>query len=472
MLVRRFYDDRLAQASYLIGCQQTGEAIVIDPARDVAPYLDAAQHEGVRITQVTETHIHADFMSGTRALAAATGARVLLSGEGGPDWQYAFAAADHAVLLHDGDVITLGQVRLNVMHTPGHTPEHLAFIVVDGARGPEPVAMVSGDFIFVGDVGRPDLLETAAGVTGSKEGSARALFRSLQRLRSLPDYLQLWPGHGAGSACGKALGAVPTSTLGYERRTNWAFQIEDEATFVTAVLDGQPAPPRYFAVMKRVNRDGPPVLGIRKMPPALAGDALSGALRDGTVLDIRPLRAYAAAHVAGTLNIPVIKAFTKWAGWLLPYDRDLYLIAPDAGTTAAAQIALASIGLDRVVGTFGPELITAAAAAGTARQTQRVSIDQAATLQNGGTLVVDVRERHEWTAGHFDGAVHHPLGTLPATLATIDRATPLALHCQGGTRSAIGASLLETMGFTNVTDLTGGWQKRETRDERGDSEGQ
>src|ERR1019366_7220253 len=198
MLVRRCYDDRLAQASYLIGCQQTGEALVIDPARDIAPYLQAAQQEGVRITQATETHIHADFVSGTRELAAATGATVLLSGEGGPDWQYAFAAADRAVLLHDGDVIRLGNVRLNVVHTPGHTPEHLAFIVIDGARGDEPVAMVSGDFIFVGDVGRPDLLETAAGLAGSKEPSARALFRSLQHLRTLPDYLKIWPGHGAG----------------------------------------------------------------------------------------------------------------------------------------------------------------------------------------------------------------------------------------------------------------------------------
>jgi hydroxyacylglutathione hydrolase len=462
MLVRRFHDDRLAQASYLIGCQQAGEAIVIDPARNVTPYLDAARQESVRITQVTETHIHADFMSGTRELAAATGARMLLSSEGGRDWQYAFAAADGALPLHDGDVIRLGNVRLDVMHTPGHTPEHVAFIVTDRTRGDEPVAMVSGDFIFVGDVGRPDLLETAAGVAGSKEESARALFQSLRRLQPLPDYLQVWPGHGAGSACGKALGALPTSTLGYERRTNWAFQASDEATFVAAVLEGQPTPPTYFAVMKRVNRDGPPVLGARQAPPAMAPDALPDALRDGIVLDIRPLEAYAAAHLAGTLNIPLIKAFTKWAGWLLPYDRDLYLVAPDAGANAAAQVALASIGLDRVAGTFGPDVIAAAEVAGTARETRRIPIDQATTLQHAGTLVVDVREFDEWTAGHFDGAVHHPLGTLPSTLVTVDRTTPLAIHCEGGTRSAIGVSVLETMGFTNVTDLTGGWQERET----------
>ena len=466
MLVRRFYDERLAQASFLIGCQQTGEAIVIDAARDVAPYLAAAQAEGVRITRVTETHIPADFASGTRELAAATGAAMFLSGAGGPDWQYAFAATDRATLLQDGDILRLGNVRLQVLHTPGHTPEHLVFIVVDGVRGDDPVAMVSGDFLFVGDVGRPDLLETAAGVTGSKEASARALFRSLKRLESLPDFLQVWPGHGAGSACGKALGAMPTSTLGYERRTNWAFRADDEAAFVTTVLDGQPPPPPYFAVMKRVNRDGPPLLGNRGAPPALAAGDLAGALRRGVVIDVRSSPDYAAAHVAGTLNLPLLAAFTRWAGWLLPYDRDLFLIAPDPATAAAAQLALASIGLDRVAGSFGAEVIAAAEAAGTARATLRTPIHQVPALQRGGTRIVDVREPDEWRAGHFDDALHHPLGTLPTAFATIDRATPLALHCAGGTRSAIGTSLLEMMGFTNVTDLMGGWGNRETTDER------
>ena len=466
MLVRRFYDDRLAQASYLIGCQQTGDAIVIDPARDVAPYIAAAREEGVRITQVTETHIHADFLSGTRELAAATGARMLLSGDGGSDWQYAFAATDRAMLLHDGDVITLGNVRINVMHTPGHTPEHLVFIVIDGARSPDPVGMVSGDFIFVGDVGRPDLLETAAGVAGSKDASARDLYRSLQRLAPLPDYLQIWPGHGAGSACGKALGSLTSSTLGYERRTNWAFQAKSEAAFVAAVLEGQPAPPRYFAMMKRLNREGPAVLGTTAATPLLAPDALTAALRDGTVIDVRPLKAYAAAHIPGTLNIPVIKAFTKWAGWLVPYDRDLFLIAPDAATAKEAERALRSIGLDRVRGVFGPEAITAAQASGMVRAGKRVPIGESPALQASGATIVDVREADEWNAGHIAGAIHHPLGRMPQSLAAMDRSTPLALHCEGGTRSAIGAALLEQMGFTDVTDLTGGWQEWEREKEK------
>lgn len=458
MLVRRFYDDRLAQASYLIACQRTGEAIVIDPARNIAPYLEAAREEGVRITRVTETHIHADFVSGARELAARTGATPLLSAEGGVDWQYGWAATDGAQLLHDGDVITLGGVRLDVWHTPGHTPEHLAFIVIDAARSEEPVAMVSGDFLFVGDVGRPDLLERAAKVMGTMVAGARQLFASLQRLASLPDHLQIWPGHGAGSACGKALGAMPTSTLGYERRTNWAFAIDDAERFVTAVLEGQPAPPTYFGTMKRINRDGAPVLGEQGNVPTLPSSELSQALRDAQVVDLRPAVAYSEAHVTGTLNLPLIKAFTTWAGWLLSYDRDIALIA-DGTSAAEARRALASIGLDRVRGAFDPEVIDIARSNGSSTRIIKGDVTAAEELIEQGRRVIDLRESSEWALGHIPGAVHHPLGTLQESVASLDRNAPIAVHCQSGTRSAIGASLLERMGFTDVVDLTGGWSE-------------
>lgn len=470
MLVRRCYDERLAQAGYLIACQATGEAIVVDPSRNIAPYVDAARQEGVRITRVTETHIHADFVSGTRELAAATGAAVLLSAEGGADWQYRYPADDVTTPLRDGNLIELGRVRFTVRHTPGHTPDHLAFIVTDTVRSDDPVALLSGDFVFVGDVGRPDLLEVAAGIAESKEPSARALFRSLQRLAPLPDYLQIWPGHGAGSACGKALGSLPTSTLGYERRTNWAFQIADEDAFVAAVLEGQPPPPTYFARMKRINRDGPPILGVRVAPAELAASALLRALRDGLVLDIRPLQAYAEAHIPGTLNLPLIKTFTTWAGWLLPADRALYLIAADPGAALEAQLALTSIGLDRVAGAFSPAVIAAAQDVPEARATRCAPMAEASRLQRDGRLIVDVRDLSEWRAGHLNGAAHHPLGTLASTLAAMDHTTPLAVHCEGGTRSAIGASVLEWIGFSDVIDLGGGWrewerdERRETRD--------
>ena len=457
MLVRRFYDDRLAQASYLIGCQRTGEAIVIDPPRDAAPIVAAARSEGVRITRVTETHIHADFVSGARELAAATGAALLLSAEGGTDWQYAYAEEAGATLLRDGDTIEMGGVRLDVMHTPGHTPEHLAFIVTDRARSDEPVAMVSGDFVFVGDVGRPDLLEKAAKVAGTMEAGARQLYRSLQRLASLPDHLQVWPGHGAGSACGKALGAMPSSTLGYERRTNWAFGAADEEAFVAAVLEGQPSPPTYFATMKRMNRDGPPLLGERGAPARLDPASFDEALRQGRVVDVRPGAAYAGGHVRGTISLPLIKAFTTWAGWLLDYDTPIALIAADADAAEEAQRALASIGLDQVHGWFGPDLLDARRDGPTWSAARRGEVTEAESMSAAGRQVIDLRERNEWDAGHIPGAVHHPLGRIQEELGELDRETPLAIHCQAGTRSGIGASVLEEMGFTDVIDLNGGY---------------
>jgi hydroxyacylglutathione hydrolase len=465
MLVRRFYDDRLAQATYLIGCQRTGEAIVIDPPRDIAPILDAARSEGLRISRVTETHIHADFVSGTRELAAATGATMLLSAEGGTDWQYGYAAEAGATLLHDGDRIVMGGVRLEAWHTPGHTPEHLAFVVTDTARSEEPVGMVSGDFVFVGDVGRPDLLEKAAKMVGTMEAGARQLYASLQRLASLPDHLQIWPGHGAGSACGKALGAMPSSTLGYERRTNWAFLVKSEAEFVAAVLEGQPSPPSYFATMKRLNRDGPSILGARAPLPQLSNAAFTAARSSGVLLDIRPKQVYGAGHVRGSINIPMIKAFTTWAGWLLRYDAAIALIAPDAEVAEEARRALASIGLDQVEGWFDPSVLDTARESEGLATSQRGDIAAAEEMLAAGRRVIDLRERNEWDASHIPGAEHHPLGTVQATMAGIDRDEPVAVHCQAGTRSAIGASVLESMGFTNVVDLSAGfsaWRPKPT----------
>ncbi len=243
MLLRRFYDAKLAQASYLVGCQATGEALVVDPNRDANQYIAAAASEGVRITHVTETHIHADFVSGSRELAARTAARLHLSAEGGPEWQYAFMSEAGAVPLRDGSRLDVGRVRVDVLHTPGHTPEHLSFMITDTAATDRPMGVFTGDFIFVGDVGRPDLLEKAAGAAGTMEAHARRLYASLQRFRQLPAWLQLWPGHGAGSACGKALGAVPQTTLGYESVVNWGLAAASEEEFVRGVLDGQPEPP-------------------------------------------------------------------------------------------------------------------------------------------------------------------------------------------------------------------------------------
>ncbi len=462
MLLRRFYDEKLAQASYLVGCAATGEALVVDANRDVEQYIRAAAAEGLRITHVTETHIHADFVSGSRELAHRTGARLYLSAEGGPGWRYAFAERDGAVLLRDGDAFKVGNVRIDVLHTPGHTPEHLSFMVTDTAATERAMGVLTGDFIFVGDVGRPDLLERAAGIAGTMEHAARMLFASLRRFRSLPDYLQLWPGHGAGSACGKALGAVPQTTLGYERLVSWAFAIEDEAEFVEAVLAGQPEPPRYFAEMKRINRDGPPLLGGIGKPTRLPDHWLANLVAQGEmVVDARPAAAFAGGHVPGTLNIPLDRSFTTWAGSLLPYGRDFHLVVDGSCASCAeeARRDLAMIGLDALSGYFTADAVGAWAAQG--RELQQIEQRPVTALESlsaaADLAILDVRGRAEWEAGHIAGVLNIPLPELPARLAEVPSDRPLLVHCESGARSAIAVSLLRMHGFRRTVNLSGGF---------------
>ena len=464
MFLKRFYDDGLAQASYLIGCAATGEALVIDANRDIEQYLTVAAAEKLRITHVSETHIHADYVSGSRELVHATGATLFLSAEGGTDWQYAFAKQDGATLVRDGHTIMVGNIRVDVMHTPGHTPEHISFLVTDTAGADAPMGIATGDFVFVGDVGRPDLLERAAKIANTMEDGARQLFRSLERFRALPDFVQVWPGHGAGSACGKSLGAVPTSTVGYEKRFNWGVGTTSEADFVEMVLAGQPEPPFYFAQMKRINREGPRILGGFPQPAHSALGALQRAIADGTaVIDTRPAVAFAEGHVPGTLNIPLNKSFSTWAGWLVAYDVDIHLVAEDQRVVHQAVRELAMIGLDRVTTWYAPSVLDEWQGAGHALGTIAKTDVHALVprLARGEVTVIDVRNRSEWEAGHLPGAVHIPVGYLPERLAEIPRDKPIVLHCQGGGRSAIAASLLQQLGVSNASDLLGGftaWQ--------------
>ena len=462
MLLRRFYDPKLAQASYLVACGRAGEGIVIDPNRDAEQYVRAAESEGVRITYVTETHIHADFVSGSRELAARAGARLLLSGEGGADWSYDFAQGDGAQILRDGDTIDVGNVRLSAMHTPGHTPEHLTFLVTDRAVADEPMGALTGDFVFVGDVGRPDLLERAANVQGTMRASARDLFASLQRFAKLPDWLQVWPGHGSGSACGKGISAVPHSSLGYERRFNWAFAITSEEDFAREVLAGQPEPPAYFAEMKRVNKRGPRILGPLVRPVRLEAGDIVGVMASGTtVVDTRPADAFAARHLPGTLNIPLNKSFSTWAGSILPYERDLYLLIDDNVAERADEAVrdLAMIGLDRIAGYFGVDALTAWQEQGgaLADMPQVRATDLAPLLSRGSVQVIDVRGASEWEGGHLPGAPNIPLATLAARLAEVQRDRPVVVQCQSGGRSAIAASLLRAKGVKDVLNLSGGF---------------
>jgi hydroxyacylglutathione hydrolase len=463
MLIQRLYDTNLAQASYLIGCQATGDAIVVDPNRDIAQYIALSHTEGLRISAVTETHIHADFVSGSRALAQATGARLYLSGEGGPDWQYAYATSDGARLLRDRDIIAVGNILLTVMHTPGHTPEHLSFVVTDTPADAGPMGILTGDFLFVGDVGRPDLLEKAAQVAGTMEASARDLYLSLQRIRQLPDYLQIWPGHGAGSACGKSLGAVPSSTLGYEKHANWALRAASEVEFVAQVLEGQPEPPTYFAEMKRINRDGPRVLDG---PPTLSVrsdlDVVTSITRGELVIDTRPAASFADAHIPGTINIPLNKSFSTWAGWLVPYDAPFTVLLERNDAVLRQQVLsdLSMIGLDNCAG-FAIAWSTCRGwqELGNALQsTAQLTVEETAAAHASGALtLIDVRGHAEWDAGHIPNVRNIPVGALAARLREIPLHLPVALHCQGGGRSAIGASVLRALGVATVSNVTGGY---------------
>ena len=452
MILKRFYEEGLAQASYLIGCSATGEGLVVDPNRELDLYIAAAAAEDLRITHVTETHIHADFASGSRELARLAGARLFLSAEGGADWQYPFAAQDGAVLLRDGDRFRVGNIEIQAVHTPGHTPEHLSFLVTDTPATDKPVGIFTGDFVFAGDVGRPDLLERAAGVTGSMEEGARQLFRSLQRFKRLPDHLQIWPGHGAGSACGKSLGGVPQSTVGYERIASWAFQIEEESEFIRAVLSDQPEPPFYFAEMKRINRAGYRV--SRLEPRDLSELEVLEALRMGEmVVDVRPAESFAAAHLPGTINIPLSRKFATWAGWLIPYDQPFTLIAPDEAARAEAERNLRLIALER-----NAQFHIGTPAAPTCESYRRLDPEEARRdLANGARAVLlDVRNQSERDAERIPDSIHIPLGYLPLRLCELPKNRPIIVTCQAGNRSPIAASILQARGFADIAELSGG----------------
>ena len=461
MFFKRFYDENLAQASYMIACEKTREAIIVDPNLDVSQYARAAGAQRARIAHVTETHIHADFVSGARALAGATGAVLHLSAEGGAEWGYTGAAMKTATPLRDGSEIVAGRVRLHTVHTPGHTPEHVTFLVSDLERGEDPVGAFTGDFVFVGDVGRPDLLERAAGAKGTMAASARELFRSLRNFSAQPDHLQIWPGHGAGSACGKSLGSMPQTTVGYERLFNWAFAAMSEKEFVARILEDQPVPPRYFAVMKRVNRaaelpatrPSPSELGLQELEATLRAEAL--------VIDTRAADKFAAGHQPGTLNIPLGKSFLNWAGALVPEDRDFYLITEAESDDATKPVLddLAKVGLTRIAGFFRSDSLHdwKSKHADLEQVPQLDSSQLHNVLDRNKVQVVDVRAPDEWRRGHLPGAIHIPLAALPERVGELDTSVPIVLHCKGGGRSSIATSFLQARGI-GVSNLAGGYE--------------
>lgn len=458
MQLKYFYDSALAHASYMVGCQRAKVAVIVDPGRDIDTYLEAAKAEGFKITAVAETHIHADYVSGARELADRVGAKLYVSDEGPAEWKYLYLDGYDHQLLKDGDSFTIGNLSFEVVHTPGHTPESISFLLTDhGGGADKPMGMFTGDFVFVGSIGRPDLLEEAAGIANTAEPGARDLFRSAERFKQLPDYLQVWPAHGAGSACGKGLGAIPSSTVGYEKLYNPALQFENEDEFVAYILSEQPEAPKYFAVMKRVNKEGPAILGENTQTEKLDASKLQDALDAGTVVDCRAPAEFANAHVPGSINIPA-SMLASWAGWLLDYSKPVTLIADQTAIAEATRV-LHKIGVENLSGYFDTEEVAQSGKADQSYASEAPS-SLAARIKQGDVMLFDVRSDEEWSKNHIAGAQHQFLGRLPNHIEGLEQTKPIVLQCQSGARSAIATSLLQAAGVP-VINMTGGiaqWQ--------------
>ena len=467
MFFRQVFDEKLAQYAYLVGCQATGEAIVIDPERDIDRYVELAAAEDLRIIAVTETHIHADFLSGCREFVERYGCTAYLSDEGGEGWQYAWGL-DHerVTLLKDGDRFMIGNIELQAVHTPGHTPEHMSFLITDhGGGADEPMGLAAGDFVFVGDLGRPDLLESAAGEVGAMEPAARRLYASAQGLFELPEYLQIWPGHGAGSACGKALGAVPETTVGYEKRFSPALAAvqRGEDAFVSFILEGQPEPPIYFARMKHDNKVGPALLGPLPEPARLSAAELVARLgENGAVLiDTRADRsAYFASHIPGSIYAPLDKAFPTVTGSYVDPEASIFVLAEEGQVREAVE-SLVRIGLDHVSGWAPPETLAEVEAAGGALTSiEEIDLDEMDRRRaNPDTYILDVRRATEHAEGSVEGSGNIAHTRLAARIDEVPRDRSLIVHCRSGARVSAAVSFLERRGIeaVAVNDMFPDW---------------
>ncbi len=453
MFFQHVYDKSLAQASYFIGCQKAGVAAVIDPKRDVDTYLEIAKANNMTITHIFETHIHADFLAGSRELAQLTGAQLYLSDEGGEGWEYEFPH----VGLKDNDIVKLGNLSFKVLHTPGHTPESISFLLTDHPASNEPVMLFTGDFVFVGDIGRPDLLEKAAGMVGTQDKGAKQMYQSIKKFNALADYIQVWPGHGAGSACGKALGAVPSTTVGYEKARNWAFQYPtDENGFTKYLLADQPEPPKYFAMMKKLNKvDRPLLTEVPKLKKLSIDEVNSNMAKGVKLLDARPKTEFAAGFIPGSLNIQGNNSFATWAGWFLTYDEPFMILADESMLDDLTR-KLMRIGLDNIAG-YLPSVQEFTNAGGTLETVNLVELAEAKSLANDSSAqVVDLRGVAEFNSGHLKGADNVFVGTLPNNLDKISKDKKVMIHCQGGDRAAIAYSILVKNGFKNIVNYSAG----------------
>ncbi|HXO11498.1 MAG TPA: rhodanese-like domain-containing protein [Mycobacterium sp.] len=449
MIFTQHYLDCLSQGSYLIGDESTGRAVVVDPRRDIDVYLTEAAEHGLQIERVIETHIHADFLTGHLELAAATGAQISYSEEA--DLEFPVQP------LRDGQRISLGEVTLEILATPGHTPESISVVVYEHPDDEVPYGVLTGDTLFVGDVGRPDLL---SGEGLSSDELARSLYNSLHdKLLKLPDATRVFPAHGAGSSCGKQMSSETSSTIGDQRRDNYALQFPDVDQFVASITEGQSPQPRYFEYDSVRNREERPLLDDNVPPSLDLHEVLRRAAGGAILLDTREAAEYARGHLSGAVNIGLDGRFAEGAGQVFPPDRDIILVG-DTSLAQESRIRLARVGFDRVIGqlddvasvfTRFPHLFETAA---------RFTPVQLAELLNDepGLQIVDVRNPGETEDGVVPGAQEIPLPTLTESLENLDPRVPVITYCASGYRSLIAASLLRAVGFENVGDLLGGYQ--------------
>ena len=445
MYFEQFYLGCLAHASYLLGSE--GEGIVVDPQRDVDIYVEAAEKQGLTIRHIFETHLHADFVSGHRELAARTGAIIYLSREAGATFPH--------VAVDDGYTLRVGKLKLEVLATPGHTPESISLVVTHEEKGTQPWAVLTGDTLFIGDVGRPDLSPTHTPVQ-----LAGMMYDSLhQKLMTLPNFTLVYPAHGAGSLCGRNMRAERFSTIGTERLTNYALQIKERDEFVRQMTSNLPARPDYFLEDAAINRAGAPALAELPELKAIAPQELKGMIAKGaTAVDVRPTDEFISGHVPGSISIALSGQFASWAGAVLGLSSNPVLIAATPEQISEARVRLARIGVEDVAGYLDGGFEGWRAAGLPVESVSQITAQELwARLNDGGIDVLDVRREGEFEAGHIAGADWHPLDRMKAVLPEIRRDVPVAVHCKGGYRSTIACSLLQRAGYHNVVDVAGGY---------------
>ena len=447
MFLQQFFVRGLGHASYLVGDADAGLAAVVDPRRDVDAYLDLARAEGLRIVEILETHVHNDYVSGAEELRQRTGATVRAS-------TIAALTRPHEAIA-DGDELHLGSLRFRVLATPGHTPDHVSFAVADLSRSTDDWVLFAGGALLVGTAARPDLL-------GGPEEAARAAavaFATLRdRIAPLPDWVELYPTHGAGSLCGSGIGGKRWSTIGYERRHNPALLQPDADAFRRFILTDQPTVPAYWRRMRALNQAGAaPLAGLGEPRPMTVEAVEHAAGHDAVVVDARDPEVFAAGHIPGSFGIGLGDTFGTWVGSVVPADRELILVLTHDDDVAAALAQLRRAGYDRVAGYLvGGFDAWQASGNDIARLDTRTADDLASQIASGAVRVLDVREANEWRAGHIAGAIHIPGGALPRRLDDVPDDGPVAVVCAGGYRSTVAASLLERAGRDHLINMIGG----------------